>query len=61
MFAPVSAETIDLKQCHVCAAEQLDHDNFCCHCGASQCSGSTGSSDSLRDERLNLTAPWEKR
>src|SRR5262249_88101 len=36
MFAPVSAETIGLKQCHVCAAEQLDRDNFCRRCGVSQ-------------------------
>jgi hypothetical protein len=35
MFAPVSAEAIGLKQCHVCAAEQLDRDNFCRRCGVS--------------------------
>ncbi|MBX3278385.1 MAG: hypothetical protein KF868_10325 [Acidobacteria bacterium] len=29
-------ETIGIRQCPVCAAEQLDHDNFCRRCGVDQ-------------------------
>ncbi len=36
MFAPETTETIGLRQCQVCGAEQRERDRFCRRCGVSQ-------------------------
>ena len=36
MYAPENTETVGLIQCHICSAEQREHDKFCRRCGVSQ-------------------------
>jgi FixJ family two-component response regulator len=36
MYDRDSTATIDLKQCHVCGADQRDGDKYCRHCGTRQ-------------------------